>query len=228
MMISLLRRRRRAAGLRWYRMVYWLAYRLGLTVWQRPAPPAALVALVEGPSALVPGRALDLGCGTGADTIYLAAHGWDVTAIDMMPKALAVAHRAATAAGVTPGFIAPRFIHGDVTRLHDLGVGDGYSLLVDFGCLHTLPEDRRPAYITSVTHAAAPGARLLLYGFSRPPKAAPMRARLTVEEVRHRFSHAGWHLLSAERISAETLGMRVRRADARFELWCYQLQRPPS
>ncbi|MFF4616188.1 hypothetical protein [Nonomuraea jabiensis] len=124
---------------------------------------------------------------------------------------------------MTPDFIAPRFIHGDGTRLHDLGAGDGCRLLVHFGCLHTLPEDRRPAYITSVTHAAAPGTRLLLYGFSRPPKAAPMHARLTVEEVRQRFSHAGWHLLSAERISAERLGMRVRRADARFELWCYQL-----
>ncbi|MGW0197076.1 class I SAM-dependent methyltransferase [Nonomuraea sp. NPDC003201] len=182
MMISLLRRRRLAADLRWYRMVYWLAYRFGLTVWQRPAPPAVLMALVEGPSALVPGRALDLGCGTGADTIYLAAHGWDVTAIDMVPKALAAARRAATAA-VTPGFIAPRFIHGDVTRLHDLGAGDGYSLLVDFGCLHTLPEDRRPAYITSVTHAAAPGARVLATSCNARP-ADHLRTR----QAAHRLS----------------------------------------
>jgi SAM-dependent methyltransferase len=219
----LLRRRRNAAGLRWYRVVYRLAYRLGLTVWQRPTPPADLVTLVEGPSALPPGRALDLGCGTGTDTIYLATHGWDVTAIDMVPKALAAARRNATAAGV-----APRFIEGDVTRLHDLGVGDGYTLLVDFGCFHTLPEDRRPAYVISVSHAATPGARLLLYGFSRPPKAAPMHAGLTLDEVRQRFSHAGWQLLRAERTSAEALGIGVRRADDRFELWCYQLQRLSS
>ncbi|MFC4111071.1 class I SAM-dependent methyltransferase [Nonomuraea zeae] len=229
MLISLLRRyRRTAAGPRWYRVVYRLVYRLGLTVWQRPAPPADLIKLVEGPSALAPGRALDLGCGTGVDTIYLAGRGWDVTAIDMVPQALAAARRHATAAGATAGFIAPRFIHGDVTRLHDLGAGGGFGLLVDFGCLHTLPEDRRPAYVASVTHAAAPGAMLLLYGFSRPPKAAPMHAGLTIEEVWQRFSPAGWQLLSAERTSAETLGMRVRRADDRFELWCYQLQRRPS
>jgi SAM-dependent methyltransferase len=226
MMISLLRRyRRTAAGLRWYRVVYRLLYRLGLTVWQRPAPPADLIKLVEGAS--VPGRALDLGCGTGTDTVYLARHGWEVTAIDMVPQALAAARRHATAAGA-PGFIAPRFIHGDVTRLDDLGVGDGYRLLVDFGCLHTLPEDRRPAYVTSVTRAAAPGAMLLLYGFRRPPKAAPMHAGLSVEEVRQRFSQAGWQLLRAEGTSAETLGMRVPRADDRFELWCYQLQRQPD
>ncbi|HYB34510.1 MAG TPA: class I SAM-dependent methyltransferase [Mycobacterium sp.] len=83
------------------------------------------------------------------------------------PKALTAARPKATAAGVTP-----RFVEGDVTRLHDLGVGDGYTLLLDFGCFHTLPEDRRPAYVTSV-RVAAPGATLLLCGFKRPPKAAP-------------------------------------------------------
>jgi hypothetical protein len=61
---------------------------------------------------------------------------------------LAIARRYATAAGV-----APRLIHGDVTRLADLGVGDGYTLLLDFGCFHTLPDDQRPAYVTAVSHA---------------------------------------------------------------------------
>ncbi|WP_199433769.1 class I SAM-dependent methyltransferase [Qaidamihabitans albus] len=219
----LLLRRRTLPGVRWYRVVYWLAYRLGLTVWQRRTPPAELVALVEGPSAPPPGHALDLGCGTGTDTIYLATHGWKVTAIDMVPKALASARRNASAAGV-----APRFIEGDVTRLRDFGVGDGYTLVVDFGCFHTLPEDRRLAYVSSVSQAAGPRATLLLYGFSRPPKAAPMHAGVTVDEVRHRFSQDGWELVSAERASAATLGIGVRRADERFELSVFQLERLSS
>jgi SAM-dependent methyltransferase len=159
-----------AGRIRWYRVVYWLAYRLGLAVWRRPTPPADLVEMIEGPAPLPAGRALDLGCGTGTDTIYLAAHGWDVTGVDAVPKALTIARRDATAAGVSP-----RFVQGDVTRLHDLGVGGGYTLLLDFGCFHTLPEDRRAAYVTSVTRAAAPAATFLLFGFRRPPKAAPMR-----------------------------------------------------
>ena len=213
-------RRRGTNGLRWYQVVYRLIYRVGLNVWQRTAPPSELVALVEGASPLAPSRALELGCGTGTDTIYLASHGWDVTAIDMVPKALATAHRNATAAGV-----APRFIQGDVTRLNDLGVGDGYTLLLDFGCFHTLPDDRRPAYVTSVSGAAAPGATLLLYGFTRPPKAAPLHAGVTAGEVQQRFGQAGWQLIDAKPTSAET--PRATRADERFELWHYRLRRTP-
>ena len=205
-------------GLRWYQVIYRLLYRVGLVFWQRSAPPSELVALVEGPSALPPGRALELGCGTGTDTIYLASHGWDVTAVDMVPKALATARRKAAAAGV-----APRFIEGDVTRLSDFGVGEGYSLLLDFGCFHTLPEDRRPAYVTGVSGAAAPGATLLLFGFKRPPKAAPIHGGVTAEEVERRFCPAGWELVAAEPTSVET--PVVSRAAERFELWRYQLRR---
>lgn len=218
--VLLLLRRRSTDRLRWYRIVYRLAYRLGLSVWQRPTPAADLVALIEGPAPLPPGRALDLGCGTGTDSIYLATRGWNVTGIDMVPQALATARRRATAAGV-----APRFIEADVTRLDDSGAGDGYTLLLDFGCLHTLPEDQRPAYVAGVSRAARPGATLLLYGFRRPPRAAPMHAGLTPNEVEQRFTPAGWKLVSADRSSAESIRTAVDRADERFELWRYRLHR---
>jgi methylase of polypeptide subunit release factors len=62
--------------------------------------------LVEGPSLPLPaGRALDLGCGTGTDTIYLATHGWDVSGVDMTSRALAIARRDGAAAGVAPRLI---------------------------------------------------------------------------------------------------------------------------
>jgi methylase of polypeptide subunit release factors len=54
------------------------------------------VALVEGPAAPPPGRALDLGCGTGMDSVYLALHGWDVTGVDQVPRAMALAHHRAS------------------------------------------------------------------------------------------------------------------------------------
>lgn len=205
---------------RWYRGVYRAAYRLRLVVWQRSRPLTGLVDLVEGSAALPPGRALDLGCGTGTDTVYLATHGWDVTAIDMVPRALSLARRTAAAAGV-----AARFVHGDVTRLASLGVGQGYDLLLDVGCLHTLPEDHRRQYVQAVSQVAAPGATLLLYGFRRPPRPAPMFAGLTREELTERFTPAGWELVHAQRAPAADLSAAGRRSRATFDLWRYQLRR---
>ncbi|MBI2694880.1 class I SAM-dependent methyltransferase [Mycobacterium nebraskense] len=205
--------------LRWYQLVYRAIYRAGLIIWRRAAPPVELVDLIEGPGALPAGRALDLGCGTGTDTIYLATHGWNVTAVDMVPKALAIGRHNATVAGV-----AARFVQGDVTRLDELGVGDGYTLILDFGCFHTLPEDRRPAYVTGVSHAA-PAATLLLYGFRRPPRTAPMHAGMSVEEVKRRFIGAGWELVEAK--PSVVKPMLISRAEGLFELWHYQLRRTP-
>jgi SAM-dependent methyltransferase len=210
-------RRRNADGMRWYQVVYRLIYRSGVIIWRRAAPPDDLVALVEEPTALPAGRALDVGCGTGIDTIYLARHGWDVTGVDMVPKALAIARRNASAAGVKP-----RLVGGDVTRSDELGVGDGYTLLLDFGCFHTLPEDRRPAYVTSLSRVAAPDATLLMYGFLQPPKAAPVHAGIKVDEVSQRFGGAGWELVAAGQTSIKPAA--TRRADDLFELWRYRYQ----
>jgi SAM-dependent methyltransferase len=61
-------------------------------------PNGALVAEV---AQLTVGRALDVGCGEGADAVWLASQGWDVTALDVSQVALARAERHARDAGVT-------------------------------------------------------------------------------------------------------------------------------
>jgi SAM-dependent methyltransferase len=213
----------RVEGGRWYGFVYRTAYLLGLNIWDRSVPTSALVELVEGASSAPPGRALDIGCGTGTESIYLAEHGWDVTGVDMVPKALAIARRKAAATGVSP-----RFVEADVTRLRDFGIGDGYTLLLDFGCFHTIPADRRDAYVESVSEAAAPGSTFLLFGFARPPRLAPMRAGVTIGEVRERFNDDRWELVSAERTSADAIEVAGNRVDESFELWSYRLRRLPA
>jgi SAM-dependent methyltransferase len=196
--------RTKVEGRRWYGAVYRTAYRLGLKVWDHGVPAPGLVELVQ---EMAPGRALDLGCGTGTNSVYLAQRGWDVTGVDMVPRALGLARRKAERAGV-----APRFVEGDVTRLRDFGVGDGYTLLIDAGCFHTLPADLRADYVDGVSEAAGPGSTLLLYGFVRPPRFAPMRAGVSTGEVRERFG-GRWELVDDE------------RADRRFDFWRYRLRR---
>ncbi|MFD7873727.1 class I SAM-dependent methyltransferase [Streptomyces sp. NPDC059766] len=71
-------------------------------------PNGALVAEVAG---LAPGRVLDVGCGEGADAVWLARAGWDVTALEVSGVALARAAGHARDAGVTV-----RCIHAELTR----------------------------------------------------------------------------------------------------------------
>ena len=210
----------RVEGQTWYGLVYRTAYLLGLRVWDREAPVTDVVELVEGPSKLPPGRALDIGCGTGVESIILAAHGWDVTGVDMVPRALSVARRKAARAGVSP-----RFLEGDATRLEEFGVGAGYELLLDFGCFHTIPPDRRDAYGASVSRVAAPGATFLLYGFTRPPRFAPMAASISTHEVERYVGAHGWQLERAEAVPAAAIDARQRGGAQRFGLWRYRLRR---
>ncbi len=127
-----------------------------------------VVEAVEGPDRMTPGRALDLGCGTGRSAIYLARQGWEVTGVDLVGHAIDLARRKAEAAHVSA-----RLLEGDVTRLDELSIGRGFELLVDSGCYHAVPMDRRDAYATGVTAVAAPGARLLMFGVSRARSRVP-------------------------------------------------------
>jgi SAM-dependent methyltransferase len=67
--------------------------------------------LVAEAAELAPGRALDIGCGEGADAIWLARQGWNVTAIDISDVALERARAAAELAGVTVEWIEGDALH---------------------------------------------------------------------------------------------------------------------
>lgn len=139
-------------------------YRIGFTPWDGHPIAASLRTLIEGAGdtpALAATSALDVGCGTGDTSIYLAQHGWQVTGVDFVPKAVKKARAKAAAAGVSVDFR-----HGDATRLSSEGLGTGFGLIVDQGCLHGMSGDDRDRYVREVTAVAAPDARLLLIEFT--------------------------------------------------------------
>jgi cyclopropane fatty-acyl-phospholipid synthase-like methyltransferase len=162
------------------------AYLLGFKPWDSGVSPPELVSFVESRQ---PGKALDLGCGTGTNTVYLATKGWDATGVDFVPRAVKRAKSKAAQAGVSP-----RLVVGDVTRLTELGIGDGYDLLLDVGCFHSIPEPGRDGYVRGATAVAAGGATMLLFCFIRrngrgrfgPPGIAR-------GEVQERFA-SGWDI----------------------------------
>ncbi len=140
---------------------YRLAYRFGRPRWDTGQPRSELQELVAGGR---PGRALDLGCGTGTNAVYLAKHGWEVVGVDFVPRAIEAARGRALEAGETP-----RFVVGDVTHLRRLGVDGPFDLIVDVGCYHSVPDALRCAYATEVAAVARHGADFYLAGISDAP-----------------------------------------------------------
>jgi len=186
------------------------AYVFGFKPWDSGVPPPELVSAVEGPERLPAAKALDLGCGTGTNSIYLAQHGWETTGIDFVPRAVAMARRKAESARVSP-----RLLVGDVTRLAGMRVGADYSLLLDLGCFHSIPDARRDAYVRGVMEVAGSGATFLLFCFVRGAKASRIGPRgVAPGEVAERFG-AGWEVTSEDHggpmFGADAVWYRLRR-----------------
>jgi SAM-dependent methyltransferase len=180
---------------------YRLAYRFGFTPWEQAGVGfgpqlASLLDREEVGLASPYGKALDVGCGTGAHAIELARRGWQVTGVDAVAKALTAAREkvAATDAEV-------RFVEGDATRL-EASVGDGYRFLLDVGCFHGFKPSQRDDYARGASAVTDPGGTLLMFAFG-PGRRGPLPRGASREEIVAAFK--GWELNHDE--AAETAGM---------------------
>lgn len=165
------------------RWTFTLAYLRRRAPWDTGISPPELVDAIEGDHALPPGSALDLGCGTGTNSLYLARHGWHVTGVDFAAPAIERAREKQRRSGPLPGSV--RFLHGDVTDLAGLHLDGLYTLIFDLGCLHTIPHEKRRDYADGVSRLATPGALYMLYGFLPSPDMRPRG--VTPDEVRRLF-----------------------------------------
>jgi SAM-dependent methyltransferase len=148
--------------------------------WDTGRPSTDLKAAVEDGS-LKPCRALELGCGTGTNAIYLAQQGFDVTAIDIAPTALAVAEEKAKAAGVKV-----RWLLADVLAPPKLPPAD---LVYDRGCYHGVRRTNAAEYVATVKGLTKPGSRVLIQAGNAnepPPHYGPPRVKES--ELRADFS----------------------------------------
>lgn len=142
---------------------YDLIYRFGAP-WEI-GPRKELVDLVDSgrlSSKELP-RAIDLGCGSGANTIFLAERGFEAVGVDFSPVALRKARNSAKERGVTD---RTRWYRGDLTLTDgvpsDLGP---FDLLVDYGTLDDLKGVARRGMARTIRDLSRPGSRLVLWCF---------------------------------------------------------------
>lgn len=125
--------------------------------WDTGITPPEIVAVVE---ELPPGRALDLGCGTGTNVRYLVAHGWQADGVDFVQKAI---DQAQTKLADLPTEAWGAYCH-DVTQLPTLDtLRAPYDLVVDIGCGHAVPLEATAQYAIDVASLMQPNAIMMVY-----------------------------------------------------------------
>lgn len=150
-------------------------------------PNTQLVAEV---AALPPGTVLDAGCGEGADAVWLAQKGWDVTAVDISQIALDRARAHAASAGAKVAF--------EQADLVASPPAPGSYDLVSAQFFH-LPDPPRAQAYRGLGAAVRPGGHLLVVGHypsEHIGKDHPERL-FTTDEIVSLFSD-GWQVVSSE------------------------------
>lgn len=107
-----------------------------------------------------PGRAIDLGCGTGTNAITLSQNGWHVTGVDFAKLAIERARQKSRQQNAKVTFLTD-----DVTRLPE-AIGP-FDLVLDIGCFHGLPATLRPVYLKTIHRILVLGGTWLLYAMHK-------------------------------------------------------------
>jgi len=152
-------------------------YRAGDTPWDHDAPDRNLVDIVTG-RPVHHCRALDIGCGTGVNAIWLARQQFTVTACDISPTAIDMARTKAAGLEGNCTFLVADILKGKIS-------GSPFGLVFDRGCLHTVEagDERRQFAANVASCLEAGGLWLTLTGNADEPEREVGPPRLTAREL---------------------------------------------
>jgi cyclopropane fatty-acyl-phospholipid synthase-like methyltransferase len=163
----------------------------------RPQPVFARLA----DSGLLTGALLDSGCGTGENSLLAAAHGADVTGIDLAPGGIERARAKAAERG-----LSARFEVTDALNLASLGLT--FDTIIDSGLFHVFDDENRARYVASLAAVLRAGGRYYLLAFSDRQPGTEGPRRVTRDEITAAFSD-GWEV---EDITAEAFEVHLGQA----------------
>ncbi|HEU0291281.1 MAG TPA: class I SAM-dependent methyltransferase [Anaerolineales bacterium] len=130
-----------------------------------------------------PGRAIDIGCGTGTNVIVLAKAGWQVTGVDFAPRAIKLAKQKIVREGIQAELSV-----SDATTLH--GITGPFDLALDLGCFHGISKEGRGKYLDQLERLLVPNGFWLLYAFLSPgtPRSGHGLAEAEIDLISARFT----------------------------------------
>jgi len=113
-------------------------------VWTRTEPQQELIELVKSRK-IKPGKVIDIGCGEGFLSIYLASKGFDVLGIDLSERAIQYAKENAANRGVNVRFVAMDI--ADLSKLKEK-----FDFALEWGVMHHIMPPQRPQYVRDVAN----------------------------------------------------------------------------
>jgi len=150
-------------------------YRAPLSPWGDVRIPPELKELARAGN---PRSALELGCGVGRFSRYMAQAGLRAVGVDFSSVAIEKAR-----ARVAQDAAKPEFLVADV---QELTLEDTFDISFDVGCFHCLDEVKQRAYVAQVSRLLRPGGTHLIWALD----GAPSGQRLTAAAVAHAFAPA--------------------------------------
>jgi SAM-dependent methyltransferase len=109
-------------------------------------------------SGKTPGNAIDLGCGTGTNLLFLAQQGWNITGLDYPPLVIDKAKRKLSDFQKT-------LLVADVTKLSNYDLPGPYDMGLDMGCFHNLSEEGRLRYVEGLEKWIRSNGVFMVYAF---------------------------------------------------------------
>ena len=157
-------------------------YRAERPPWEIDRPQPAVQRLLD--DGAFHGDVLDVGCGTGENTMLLASRGLRVLGVDWAAAAVEMARAKAAERS-----LAVEFAIADALRLD--GLGQSFDTVLDSALFHTFSDEARTGYVPSLASVTRPGSRLFLLCFSELEPWGGGPRRVTQAEIRDAFAD-GW------------------------------------